>query len=124
MSDERTYTREEADALLEELAERLVRVRDARSVMFDAARLVDERTKRDGGGAAASPEYWQAQTTLKAEIEWLAGHDIALRDPETGLVDFPGERDGRRVWLCWRLGEARVEHWHELESGFVGRKPL
>lgn len=124
MSEEPTYTVEEADAVLDELRERLVRVREARSVMLDAARLVDERTKIDGGGAAASPEYWQAQSTLKAEIEWFAERAIALRDPQTGLVDFPGEREGRRVWLCWQLGEDRVAHWHELETGFIGRKPL
>ena len=124
MTDERTYTVEQADALVDELRERLVRVREARTVMFDAARLVDERTKADGGGAAAAPEYWSAQATLKAELEWLAERDIALRDPETGLVDFPGEREGRRVWLCWQLGEDRVAHWHELETGFIGRKPL
>jgi hypothetical protein len=124
MTDERTYTVEQADALLEELRERLVRVREARAVMFDAARLVDERTKDDGGGTAASPEYWSAQATLKDEVAWLAERDIALRDPQTGLVDFPGEREGRRVWLCWQLGEDRVGFWHELETGFIGRRPL
>lgn len=124
MTEERTYTVEEADAILDELRERLIRVREARAVMFESARLVDERTERDGGGAAASPGYWTAQATLKEEVEWLAERDIALRDPETGLVDFPGERDGRRVWLCWRLGEERVGHWHELGSGFLGREPL
>ena len=124
MSDDLTYTVEEADAVLAELRERLARVREARAVMFESARAVDERTKADGGGASASPDYWRAQSTLKAEIEWLAERAIALRDPETGLVDFPGEREGRRVWLCWQLGEDRVAHWHELESGFLGRKPL
>ena len=124
MSDEPTYTVDEADAVLDELRERLVRVRDARVVMFEAARMVDERTKRDGGGAAATPEYWRAQATLKTEIEWLAERSIALRDPQTGLVDFPGEREGRRVWLCWQLGEDRVAHWHELDSGFAGRRQL
>ncbi len=38
---------------------------------------------------------------------------ILLRDPETGLVDFPAERDGERVFLCWRLGEDRVAFFHE-----------
>jgi hypothetical protein len=43
---------------------------------------------------------------------------------DAGLVDFPGEVGGRRVYLCWRLGERAVEHWHELDAGFVGRQPL
>lgn len=47
-----------------------------------------------------------------------------LKDLATGLIDFPAQRAGRKVWLCWRLGEAELTHWHELESGFSGRKPI
>ena len=47
-----------------------------------------------------------------------------LKDWRTGLVDFPAVYDGRRVWLCWRLGEPAVTHWHELEVGLSGRKPI
>ncbi|MGH7582455.1 MAG: DUF2203 domain-containing protein [Gemmatimonadales bacterium] len=39
-----------------------------------------------------------------------------------GLVDFPSVHDGREVFLCWRYNEPRVEHWHELDSGFAGRQ--
>lgn len=124
MDEDRVYTVEEADAMLEELRGRLPRIRDARQVMLRHAELVKERVVADGGGASGGREYWEAQDTLRAEIERLAEENIVLRDPETGLLDFPGERDGRRVWLCWRLGEDRVGHWHELDSGFVGRKPL
>ncbi|MGQ9576436.1 MAG: DUF2203 domain-containing protein [Thermoguttaceae bacterium] len=41
-----------------------------------------------------------------------------------GLVDFPAVRDGRRVYLCWKLGEPEVLFWHELEAGYRGRQPL
>jgi len=54
----------------------------------------------------------------------LAGLGIALKDRRMGLIDFPGEVDGRRVWLCWRLGEPAVRYFHELDAGFGGRKPL
>jgi hypothetical protein len=46
-----------------------------------------------------------------------------LKDWRFGLVDFPAEREGRQVWLCWRLGEPRVGHWHEKNDGLAGRKP-
>jgi hypothetical protein len=123
MSEERLYTVEEANALLPDLRERLVRIRDARQVLLQSAELVKERVATDGGGAHGGRDYWQAQSTLRAEIERLAEENIVLRDPESGLVDFPGEREGRRVWLCWRAGEERVEHWHELDTGFIGRQP-
>ena len=41
-----------------------------------------------------------------------------------GLVDFPSMMDGRIVFLCWKLGEAEVTHWHELDAGFSGRQSL
>jgi hypothetical protein len=47
-----------------------------------------------------------------------------LKDWRTGLVDFPTLRRGRRVWLCWRLGEPAVAHWHDLHEGFASRQPL
>lgn len=47
-----------------------------------------------------------------------------LKDPHTGLVDFYGHVDGKAVWLCWRFGEDAVTHYHGLEEGFAGRKPI
>lgn len=43
---------------------------------------------------------------------------------DEGLVDFYAQRDGRDVFLCWKLGEPSVQHWHELDAGFAGRQPL
>ena len=39
-------------------------------------------------------------------------------------MDFPALREGREVYLCWRLGEEEVAFWHELDAGFSGRQPL
>lgn len=124
MTQEHMYTVEEADALVPELAERLVRIRAARQVLLREAELVRERVVADGGGSDAGREYWDSTALLRSELERLAEQDILLRDPETGLVDFPAERDGHRVFLCWRLGEERVAHWHPLDTGFSGRRPL
>jgi hypothetical protein len=58
---------------------------------------------------------------FERELEELG---ISLKDRRLGLIDFPGEVDGRRVWLCWRLGETSVQYWHDLDSGYAGRQPL
>jgi hypothetical protein len=121
---DRIYTVDEANSMLPDLRERLVRIRDARQVLLQTAELVTERVASDGGGSHGGREYWDSQQALKAEIERLSEENIVLRDPETGLIDFPGEREGRRVWLCWRLGEDRVANWHEIDTGFIGRRPL
>jgi hypothetical protein len=49
---------------------------------------------------------------------------IELKDYYTGLIDFRHLKDGREVYLCWKLGEAKVSHWHELDAGFSGRQQL
>ena len=43
---------------------------------------------------------------------------------DDGLVDFLSTRDGRDVFLCWKLGEPEITHWHEVEAGFAGRQLL
>ena len=54
----------------------------------------------------------------------LEGLGIELKDPRLGLVDFPSDMNGRRVLLCWRLGEPEVQYWHELDTGYASRQPL
>jgi hypothetical protein len=54
----------------------------------------------------------------------LDGIGVQLKRIDDGLVDFPSERDGRVVNLCWRLGEDTIAWWHELDAGFAGRQPL
>jgi hypothetical protein len=124
MADERLYTVDEADAVLADLRESLTRIRDARQVILRRAELVREKVVADVGGADPGPEYREASATLRIELERLSAENILLRDPETGLVDFPAEREGERVYLCWRLGEDRVANWHPLDTGFGGRRPL
>mgnify|MGYP002777070459 CR=1 FL=1 len=57
-------------------------------------------------------------------VNELAELGVEVKDYERGLVDFPGERDGRTVYLCWELGEPEVRFWHELDAGYQGRQPL
>jgi hypothetical protein len=121
---ERVFTVTEAEAMLEDLRPRLARIRDAREVIIRSSQLVKERVASDGGGVAGEPAYWDAARTLRAELEYLAAEEVVLRDPGSGLVDFLGEVEGRRVWLCWRVGEEHVAHFHELDSGFASRRPL
>ena len=124
MTTGRVYSVAEADAMLPELRERLVRIRAARQTMLRHAELVRERVVEAPGGVHPGRDYLDATETLRRELERFAAEEIALRDPQTGLVDFPGEREGEPVWLCWRMDEERVGHWHPLDAGFAGRRSL
>lgn len=119
----RIFSVEEADAELDDLRERLPRIADARRTLIETSSRIRSAVAVDGGGVSGTA-WFHAQQVLKSEIEELARRGILLRDPETGLVDFPSEREGEPVYLCWRLGEDHVGHYHGERGGFSGRRPL
>ncbi|MBS2030204.1 MAG: DUF2203 domain-containing protein [Deltaproteobacteria bacterium] len=72
----------------------------------------------------AQPQLERLQAdadALVTRIEELGGE---LKDLERGLVDFPCRRGSEIVLLCWQFGEKRLTHWHGVDEGFAGRKPL
>jgi hypothetical protein len=78
-----------------------------------------------------SPAIRRAKAVWKGTYEALleaVGQVAALggevKDLESGLVDFPGERGSDEIFLCWILGEKRITHWHPIDSGFSGRRPI
>ena len=86
--------------------------------------------RRKASNDLHAEEFAQSQTNLEAEEATLIGYieeltrlGVELKGPD-GLCDFPSLRDGREVYLCWRLGEPQVAHWHELNAGVAGRMPL
>jgi hypothetical protein len=123
VAEERFFTVEEANAELPGLRERLARIRDARTTVLRSAEVVRRAAPADGGGPEGAA-YLEAVRVLREDVEALAAAGIILRDPDGGLVDFPSRREGRTIYLCWRLGEDRVDHWHDASSGFAGRRTL
>ncbi len=61
---------------------------------------------------------------LNAELVRLHELGVELKDPAIGLIDFRSLREGRIIYLCWRLGEPTIAYWHDLDTGFAGRQPL
>ena len=123
MSEERVFTVEEANAMLPDLRDTLEAMRRARQIVLASAERVKGSVAGNGGGKPAG-EYAEALEMIGRETERLSAEGVLLRDIDTGLVDFPGERDGQSVFLCWKLGEDAVRFWHDPETGFPGRRPL
>jgi hypothetical protein len=69
-------------------------------------------------------ELDNGQKRMEEYARELGQLGVELKDYFSGLIDFPSVMDGRLVYLCWRLGEPEVAHWHELEAGFSGRQKL
>lgn len=49
---------------------------------------------------------------------------VQVKDLDIGLLDFPCEVEGEIILLCWKRGEETITHWHGMEEGFAGRKPV
>jgi hypothetical protein len=74
--------------------------------------------------AKIQKELTQHLEALQALIDELNEFGCVLKDPDMGLIDFLSLRNGREVYLCWHLGENRINYWHNLDAGFAGRQPL
>jgi hypothetical protein len=129
----RLFTPAEANSALAEVrpvAERLVAVR-ARMRQLVATQGESVTAIGGNGAGYAATDLNSAQSELEELAELAAGHvreldelGVVVKDLDLGLLDFPALRDGVEVELCWQVGEDRVEHWHPLEAGFRGRKPI
>ena len=116
----------EANALLPRLTHLLEGMLAARQ------RILDERAtwgpiieKADGnGGGAQGKRLYHDTDKIQTILEEINDLGCFVKDVDSGLVDFPALRQGREVYLCWKLGEPRVAYWHDTDTGFSGREPL
>ena len=130
---ERHFTPEEANALLAEVrpaAEELVAHRRAFTVTTARRARLAYRIAGNGGDfdpqeprELAEQLQREAQAVVRC-VERLERLGVLVKDLDRGLVDFPALRRGEEVLLCWQVGEDEVGHWHGLDEGFAGRKPL
>jgi hypothetical protein len=122
---ERHWTPAEANALRPFVGEIVRRVRAARRLLADGGFDTDFAVHAEAsGGAWPGADRARAAVEIALGFEQLERLDIVVRDLERGLIDFPAVIDGREVYLCWLLDEPSVTHWHAVEAGFAGRRPL
>lgn len=119
------YSVDEADALIPRLKPLLERIRDAQQALAEdkTVAVMREKAAQNGGGL---PGRHLAELTksLEADLRQLQEWGIVLRDPTIGLIDFFHQRKGETVFLCWKLGEGKLEWWHPVDTGIAGREPL
>lgn len=122
----RHFTVEEANALLPQLAPLVGALLEKRARVARAQqslRHVIGNGQSDVGNAAASQVALE-MAAIEALIGRIRAYGCQLKDINIGLLDFPARYQGREVLLCWRYGESRIEYYHELHTGFMGRRRL
>jgi hypothetical protein len=131
----RLFSLREANGLIELLQREFTRARTLRAELTElqqklseAGRPLEGPDPRVDEAAPPSVRNLQAEAVkilseLRALFRQLAELGMEVKGID-GLVDLRTKLHGRAVYLCWKFGEERIEHWHELETGFSGRKPL
>ena len=125
MLHHRHWTPAQANALLPIVGDTVRRVRDARRRLVERGFDTELAELAEATGGSWPGKDWARESVdVTLGFERLERLDIVVRDLERGLVDFPALIDGREVYLCWLLDEPAVGHWHGVEAGFAGRRPL
>ena len=126
------FTLHEAQDLLLYIAPHLEQAREQKRAMDK----LDEELSRASAeimvlGGSIPPRKKLAQLRLqrnelaeqlKESISKVAETGCLIKDLDVGLVDFPAIVEGEEAYLCWKLGEERIEYWHRIHEGFAGRK--
>ncbi len=126
----RLFTVDEANDLLPSLRPLIKRIFEH----LDFLRKKSEAVIREEKLTPGSPDLMERLqengtiARLIQEVKGLVGeigsYGCVCKGVEQGLVDFPCMLGGEIVFLCWRYGEEGIAHWHRIEDGFAGRRPL
>jgi hypothetical protein len=122
------FTTEEADALIPELEKIFAAIAELTAkAELKAAGLRKRQQAEDEDHAGAAIERSQLQFLAQGINEWIqkiVELGALPKGTDPALVDFPCRVEGREAYLCWKLGERRVTHYHPVDEGFSTRKPL
>jgi hypothetical protein len=130
---QRYFTPSEANELLVEvrpLAESLVQHRQGMRAAAERRARLTARIAGNGGDldpqepGELDEQFQRESHAVTQAAERLERLGVLVKDLDSGLVDFPALHEGEEVLLCWQVGEDEVAHWHGVDEGFAGRKPL
>ena len=130
---ERLFTYDEANDLVPWLEERFDAIAPMRNELVDRQETLLSllRRRRSNGHSSSEQEIADAENVvtrltrqLQDAVKEITDRGIEVRDIGRGLVDFPHNREGETVYLCWQRGEPSIGWWHPTNTGFADRRPL
>jgi len=126
MAEKKFFTPEEANSLVPRLLEIVPAMQQIHARMSREFPDVRQAWKkaRENGGSLQGSDYLACVLRFNRYKHELERMGAVLKGVENGLVDFPSLRDGREVYLCWKHPETEIRYWHDLDTGFSGRRPI
>jgi hypothetical protein len=116
---QRTFTIDEARALMPQVRQRAARIIDLRATLTEA-----RAHRRADVAAPALPELKAMEAHLQEALDWFPEQGIQVKGFAPLLIDFPADLDGEPVLLCWLENEPELDWYHPLMLGFMARRPL
>jgi hypothetical protein len=122
----RVFSIFEANQLIPQLQSHLTTVLQRKGVLLQTREEVRKASANSdrGGGTAVGSHYVKSLQDISAGLRAIHELGVVVKDIDLGLCDFPHVRDGRVVYLCWKLGEQEIRWWHEVTTGYKDRCPL
>lgn len=131
MEEARIFTLEEAERTLPLLRRILTDLRAEYRIWQDAGaeyELLAAGARADRGETeellAARRAMTESADRISGFLDEIAAIGCLFKGFDAGLVDFYTLREDRLVFLCWRVDEDHITHWHDVESGYAGRQPV
>ena len=131
MAEARIFTLEEAERTLPLLRRILTDLRTEYRVWQDALADYELLTGGARAGEEETAELVASRKAVTDSADRISGYlgeieavGCLFKGFDAGLVDFYTLREDRLVFLCWRVDEDHITHWHEIEAGYAGRQPV
>ena len=126
MPSKKLFTLDEANAFVPQLLDLVPKIQKL-SVSLNN-NFPDIKNARDkakwNGGSDQGVDYLNAVLKYNDLMRKIEEMGCEVKGIPEGLIDFPSLREGREVYLCWRMPEKEILFWHDLNAGFTGRKPI
>ena len=126
MTSKKLFTLEEANALIPQLLTLVPEIQKLSGSMdhdFPDIHNAREKAKWNGGSPQGT-RYLNVILKYSHLIQEIESIGCEIKGVREGLIDFPSIREGREVYLCWRMPEKEICFWHGLDAGFSGRQPI
>jgi len=122
----RYFTLQEANAALEVVRPLVAEIHEIRKVILERSPELWPALERSAGngGSRTLSELAQEFGRLDQCVHAILDTGAEIKDLSSGLLDFPAWRVDHAVCLCWKHGEGEIAFWHEVDAGFVGRRPI
>ncbi|MDC0205859.1 DUF2203 domain-containing protein [Nitrospinae bacterium] len=126
MPSKKLFTLQEANTFVPQLLDLVPKIQKLSiSLSNDFPDIKNAREKAKwNGGSEQGVGYLAAVLKYNNFMHKIEEIGCEVKGIREGLVDFPSIREGKEVYLCWRMPEKEILFWHDLNTGFAGRKPL